>query len=104
MKVWLVKAYEQGMGADWHIINNPDLDNSPADPVIVPEEIWEKLGYGDEPVYANMTLKKTRTCKKHMWYDYEAEDGKNYRCCEKCGMCIKDKRTKAEKEEEEFLK
>ena len=102
MKVWLVKAYEQGMGESWHIVNNPDSENSPYEAVIIPRHIWEKLGYGKEPVYVDMTVRRTRTCKKHKWYDYEAEDGRNYRCCEKCGMCIKDKRTKAEKAEEEF--
>ena len=100
MKVWLVKAYTQGMGESWHITNNPLADNSPADAVIVPEEIWDKLGYGEEPVYANITIRKTKTCKKHEWFDYEAEDGKDYRCCEECGMCIRDKRTKQDKENE----
>lgn len=69
-----------------------EFKNDPADPLIIPVDIWNKLGFGREPVYAEVTIQKIPPCKKHTWYDYQAIDGNYYRCCEKCGMTILDTR------------
>ena len=96
MKIWAVKCGNQCMGEDLDEMTSNLDGNSPADPLIIPDEVWDKLKLGDKPVYVSVSIKKVRQCAKHDWWDYQAVNDKYYRVCQVCGKNIEDRRKKNE--------